>query len=372
VTTDPLRITVIRGHDAAADAAWDAFVASVPGDVLPQTTLWATTKAPGYRSARVEARRAGRIVAGAQLLVRPLPASRVLGTLGYVPRGPLLAEAESDPAVAGTVLDALLAEAKRQRVRALVVQPARDLPAVAAGLAARGFGPSPVEVAPTATIEVDLTPEPAALLAGLRTDHRRTVRRAQQAGVTVRQGSADDLVTFVELYNATAQRQQFEPQPLDYFRNQWDVLHPAGAMALFLAEYEGSVLSAALLTCFGDRAVYRLTGWSGAPMPSAVRPNHLLQWTAMQWAREAGFGVYDLGGVDRRAAEVVVAGGPVPDALRSGPAEFKLGFGGRVTLQPTALWRFFPAVLAPARRLVDRLVREGAPGHRLLVRLRAG
>jgi lipid II:glycine glycyltransferase (peptidoglycan interpeptide bridge formation enzyme) len=365
----------IDGYEPGDDRArrtteWDEFVAHASGDVLPQTDRWAATKAPGFAATTVVARDNGAICAGAQLLVRRLPRIGALGSVGYVPHGPLVGDADGD--TVNRLVDALLAESKRQRVRALIVQPAAPNRALDQALEARGFRPAPTEVAPSATIEVDLTPDPDVLMQNMRTDHRRSVRRAERAGVVIRHGSDADVPTFHELYRSTSVRQGFEPMPLEHLRRQWEILHPVGSMEMLVSEYEGTVLSAGLLTCFGDRVIYRLTGWSGASVPSAIRPNHLLQWRAMQWSRQAGFRYYDLGGIDRAAALALQGGSEPPPGIHSGPAEFKLGFGGRVAVYPTAVWQFSPAVLRPARRAMDGLLREGSAGHRVLARLRAG
>ena len=71
------------------DAEWDAFVAGHPNGSLLQMTNWARLKSRfGWRSERVWLRRDGRLVAGAQILVR----SAALGLIrvAYVPHGPLV------------------------------------------------------------------------------------------------------------------------------------------------------------------------------------------------------------------------------------------------------------------------------------------
>src|SRR4051794_9934694 len=60
----------------------------------------------------------GQIVGGCQLLVRSVP---LIGAIGYVPRGPVLAS--RDPAALDAVLDALRDHARRRRILLLKVQP---------------------------------------------------------------------------------------------------------------------------------------------------------------------------------------------------------------------------------------------------------
>ena len=87
-----------------SDADWDAFVMSIPGGLYQQSTPWARVKErAGWSATRVALGTGGRVVAGAQLLVRRLP---IFGGIGYVPNGPLVPP--GDEASARAVLDALL------------------------------------------------------------------------------------------------------------------------------------------------------------------------------------------------------------------------------------------------------------------------
>ena len=77
----------LRVAHETEDPAWDTFLAETPGGHHVQTSLWAQVRAAaGWRAVRVVARRGDGIVAGAQVLIRPLP---LVGAIGYVPRGPL-------------------------------------------------------------------------------------------------------------------------------------------------------------------------------------------------------------------------------------------------------------------------------------------
>ena len=72
----------------------------------------------GWGVCRVVARRNREIVGGAQILIRRLP---LVGAIGYVPRGPVLAE--DDPVLMGILLDTLRTLAREQRIHYVLVQP---------------------------------------------------------------------------------------------------------------------------------------------------------------------------------------------------------------------------------------------------------
>ncbi len=155
-----------RTHASTAtdDPAWDAFLAATPGGDYLQTSLWAQVKAPfGWRAVRLVVTQDERIVAGAQLLIRPLP---LVGAVGYAPRGPLIAV--DDPELTRLVLDELHRVAKAHRVQYLMVQPPSNGITLAQQLPDWGFRPSPIIMAPIATIRFDLSLEPDDLLARMR------------------------------------------------------------------------------------------------------------------------------------------------------------------------------------------------------------
>lgn len=344
--------------------AWNEFVASSTGDVLSQSTMWGDVKAPGYRSIRIAASRNGHLVAGAQVLVRDLPGRCVVA---YVPKGPV--SPEHDLVATAAVLDRLDQIAGRCRATVSIVQPPDSWPALDRLLAARGYGASPVDVATTATVEVGLGLDDTALFSGLRSSLRRNIRKAERAGVEVRRGDGSDLAPFHALHCATGRRQAFEPMTLGYIERQWQRLHPVGAMEVFIAERAGEAVSAATVSCFGDRVVFKLAGWSGTA--AALRPNDLLHWRILQWAREAGYAYYDLGGFDRAAAVQLVSGRELPSEFRSGHSQFKLGFGGRLVVLPRAVWRAHPAPLRLFQPLGRRMFSDDSAPRRAVARLRS-
>lgn len=71
---------------------WDRFLESVPDNHHLQTSLWAELKSPsGWQASRLALRDNNKIVAGLQILHRPLSK---FGRVGYGPRGPVFARDE--------------------------------------------------------------------------------------------------------------------------------------------------------------------------------------------------------------------------------------------------------------------------------------
>lgn len=354
--TDIDRVSVEVSR-APVDPDWNAFVDATPGGHQLQTSLWAQVKArEGWHPIRLLARRDRKLIGGAQLLVRPTR----LGSIGYCPRGPLLGKDDADTLPA--LLDALAELARSERILYVKVQPPTDRSDMEPILRANGFVASDMQAAPIATVRIDLRHELDEILAGMRATTRQNIRRATRKGTVVRVAGASGLQAFNEVIAATGRRQGFAPYPIEYCAEILEQFGDGERATLLLAENEGMVLSGALIAGYGDSVVYKIGGWSGHGM----RPNELMHWHGMQWAKEHGYRYYDFDGISPTMARMVLAGEELPEEGRRGTTGFKLGFGGEVALFPPTYDRSFHRLLAlPARIAAPRLNHFQAIAHRL-------
>jgi peptidoglycan pentaglycine glycine transferase (the first glycine) len=328
----------VRVSAEPKDPEWDAFVSSLPHGHHVQTSRWGQAKSIlGYRTLRVTASEDGRIVAGGQLLIRQL---MPLVSIAYMPKGPLVAQ--WDPALVRMVVDELKRVARKNHFLVMALQPADHDQEFRALLPDHGFRPSWLELAPTATILHDLTQDTQEILRGMKRQTRQNVNRGGRQGVTTREGTEADLPTFYELHVATSERQRFTPYPEEYFTRMWDVFSEQDLIHLIMAEYQGTPVSALLLISFGNTVIPKTLGWSGEH--GKRRPNDAIFWAAIQWAKGHGYHAYDMEGIDRQGAELMLSGEPLPEELRHTPDFFKLGYGGAVTLMPQA-YCFVPSLL---------------------------
>lgn len=329
---------------------WDSFVATHPGDVLSQTTLWANTKQSGSGHLLVGVRRRGVLVGGAMLLLRRIGPFLVANA----PRGPILDRDHDD--LAPTLVDAILTQVGSWRPTAVIVQPVDLTPPLADALDSRGFGPSPINVSTPATVEIALAPDQDQLLAAMRSSRRRNIRRAAAQGVEVRRGGHEEIALFHDLHTRTGERQGFEPMSLEYLHRQAEILG-SDKFHIYVAHLDGHPLSAATVTAFGDRTVFKLAGFADDELARETRASDLLHWEIMLDSKRLGYRFYDLGGFDREAAVALSRGGEVPDELRATASQFKLGFGGTVKVLPEARWTITPFGWAqrPASALIDNM-----------------
>jgi lipid II:glycine glycyltransferase (peptidoglycan interpeptide bridge formation enzyme) len=318
----------MRVSEEAEDPGWDAFLASrLHGNHL-QTSLWGQVKAPlGWGATRIVVTEDSEIVAGAQMLTKRLP---VLGRIGYVPRGPVLSSGH--PELARAVVGELHRVARSRRMLFLVAQPPGGNEAVAGALRESGFLPGRLEVAPTATLLLDLAADLEDILARMKPDTRRVLRRFSEGRVQVRDGTEGELDTLHRFLEGSSRRQRFTPAPREYLRHMWRTLEPHGQVKLFVVHCEGEDVSAMLVIAFGDTVTLKRGGWSGRH--GHCRPNEAMIWAVITWAKAQGYRYLDFDGIEVEAAGALLEGEALPESLKQTPTSFKLGFGGRPALFP--------------------------------------
>lgn len=329
-------------------ARFDAFVASTTGGDALQSWAWGEVKRPsGWIPVRLMVTDGDTIRAVCQML--RLTPMRGVPPIVYAPRGPVFAPGDVE------AVRELLAAIRTSAGKAYLFtcDPPLDLEAAAplleAGLrpvTSGGFG----GVQPRAVMTLDLSAGADAVFAGFHSKWRYNCRLAERRGVSVREGGREDLKTFYDILVETAARDEFLVRGLSYYETIFDELSAHGMVRLLLADLEGDTIAGILLFSFGDRVTY--TYGASADRHRGVMPNHLLQWTAIRDAANAGFRVYDFRGVSPE-----VDGVPTQDHL-AGLNRFKTGFGaqyeeylGTLDMPLRPVWylawkKFAPRILA--------------------------
>jgi peptidoglycan pentaglycine glycine transferase (the first glycine) len=329
---------------------WDAFVTSRPCSHILQTSPWGELKAHfGWTAERIAVTRGDDIVAGALVLFRPLPMR--LGTLAYVPKGPVL---DFDDEVVGTELVRGLDQLMRQRRAILLkIEPDRvaDL-TFNVRVAKFGFRPSPQTIQPPRTSVIDLERGDHEILAAMHPKTRYNIRLAAKKDVVVRAGTAADLPAFNSLMHVTGERDGFAVHSPDYYAAAYQLFVPADRARLFVATYEERVLAGIFVFVYGRRAWY-FYGASGEVERQRM-PNYALQWAAMQWAKSRGCTTYDLWGIPDEDEATLDAHYLDRNDDLWGVYRFKRGFGGQVRRFAGAYDRVYDPLLYQAYKLYLR------------------
>lgn len=142
--------------------------------------------------------------------------------------------------------------------------------------------------------KIDLTVGAERLFAGMDSAMRRSVRKAQGAGLEVEFGGAPELMdSFYKLHCRTRRRHGVPPQPIRFFRNIQRHLLASGQGFIALVSRQGQALAAAVFLCFGRRALYKFgaSDFRG----QNLRPSNLLMWAGLRKCAEEGFDSLNLG-----------------------------------------------------------------------------
>lgn len=171
------------------------------------------------------------------------------------------------------------------------------------------------------TFWLDLTKTEEQLLAAMKSKTRYNVRLAQKHGVkVVEDNSPEAFEIYLQLMMETTKRQGFYAHTLDYHREMWQILNPAGVAHLLLAKYQGKILVAWVLFTF-NKVLYYPYGASTRENRE-VMPSYAMMWEAIKFGQKMDCKKFDLWGTP----------GPNPDPQDPwyGFHRFKQGFGAQL------------------------------------------
>lgn len=182
---------------------------------------------------------------------------------------------------------------------------------------------------------LDLRGDEASRFAAIKSSHRRKVRDAEKAGVTVAEESGTTgLALLHELQSSTKERREGRgetmslPEAQQYERLQRCFVG-AGNGRLFVGRKEGAPMSAILCGVEGTRAYYLMGGTSAAGFECNAATSVL--WRASVLLAQGGVVELNLGGVPREAETAGHA--------EHGLWRFKEGFAPRRVECRSAVWQ---------------------------------
>lgn len=173
---------------------------------------------------------------------------------------------------------------------------------------------------------------------------RYNIRLATKKGVTVKEGTREDLKEFHKIMVTTGIRDGFITRPLEYFERMYDCLGPEH-IKLLMAYYEGKPISGVIPIMYGNKTWY-LYGASSNEHRNLM-PNYLLQWEMIKIALARKSDIYDLRGVPGIADN------------SNGLYRFKKGFGAEYT-------EFIGEVYIPFKPLTYKLYKISEKAFRNL------
>jgi hypothetical protein len=195
------------------------------------------------------------------------------------------------------------------------------------------------------TLQLDLTSEFGSLFARIDKSARYEIRRAHRLGIEVgTAAAARDYEAFYDCYRQTGLRKGFDALDREtYFGLVSRIKQQPSRGALIVAHLGGTLLGGIIVLRAGRCLHYVYGASTNAPSMRKLPIGYLLQWRAIEWARELRLNAYDFGGYSLDADNTV--------------AKFKAKFGG----SPVRLGRRYRRILRPRLySLADRLKQLGA------------
>jgi lipid II:glycine glycyltransferase (peptidoglycan interpeptide bridge formation enzyme) len=358
VTIDP-----VPGEDRLR--AWDDVVRSCPGADVAQLSGWARVRAvAGFEAIYAFVQANGHLIGGAQILVRRV---RALGAIGYVPYGPVIAASATQSEAACESLAAALETIGRRRVRALFVQPPEGAECTSAALLRRGFRPSDANIAPSASLRIDLTADEVQLRRNLSRRLRSWTNQWAARGVTVREGGEDDFHTASEIHARTAEHNGFIPFTAEYLAAMHRELSPGGHFLLLIGEVHGCPGVMGVYTGSGGILKARLVGLDRSSEAARYDAVAAVDWAALTWAKRNGYRWFDFSGISPVSVRALESGRPTDFDLLPGPDRYKLRFGGVPFRYPQPV----ELIASPIIRLSYDLVRRSRTGRKVLNEIKA-
>jgi peptidoglycan pentaglycine glycine transferase (the first glycine) len=165
------------------------------------------------------------------------------------------------------------------------------------------------------SLRLDLKPGLEEVFANFRATTRHEIRRSEAAGIDVTVAREErELRDFLRLYFGLARERKFSANEPDLLLHIFSglVAEPSRG-GLFLAREGGALKGGILVVRCGARCWYTL---GATAKDGKVTAGHLLQWRAIQWAKESGCREYDFCGYR--------------EGMNTGPSVFKRGFCSRV------------------------------------------
>lgn len=142
---------------------------------------------------------------------------------------------------------------------------------------------------------VDLRPDLDTLWQGLHSSARRAIRKAEREGVVLRTAERkEDLRAFFELHLGVRKyKYHLVAQPYRFFENIWKHFIETQQGLLMVAVYQGEIIGGVLFLIWKNGLHYKFN--ASDPLHLALRPNDLLIWEGIKYAKAQGYTDLDFG-----------------------------------------------------------------------------
>jgi len=286
-----------------------------------QSPEWAKVKKEWAHEEIIIKNEEGKIVGYASILLRKMP--KLKRYIMYVPRGPVW-DIENEE-VFLKIIEEMKKIAKKYKAFILRMDPDisneneefKNLAIKAGFKIKKNIKDINQVIQPKYVFRLDIANKTEEEL--LKSFHEKTrynIRLSTRKGVTVREGTKEDIDIFYNIMKITGTRDNFFIRPKEYFERIFTELGTEH-VKLYIAEYEGKPISAVMPIKYGNKVWYLYGGSSNEHRN--LMPNYLLQWEMIKWGVNSGCEIYDFRGV---------SGFKDTNDPQYGIYKFKKGFNG--------------------------------------------
>ncbi len=295
---------------------WDTFLETHPAPTFLQSWEWAIfNQEQGYQTFPFVIANGETIHAIA--LVIKIPAKR--GAHLLCAHGPVVAkqkEMKEILQVLGTHLETLGKEEQCDFIR--ICPLIKDGIESANLFRDQGFRRAPIHQAPELSWLLSLEPTEEMLLKNMRKATRYTINRTEKDEIEISSNDhIEDLDRFWNVYQETADRQNFTPFAKSYLLKEFETFRTHGRVRFFFASHKGQTISTAMILFSSQSAFYHHGASSHAF--SKINASCAVQWEAIREAKRRGCKFYNFWGI---------APPDQPKHPWTGLSLFKMGFGG--------------------------------------------
>lgn len=244
----------------------------------------------------------------------------IIGKYLFIPRGPVFSGEEAKESCANKLSQI----AKGRKAVWIRIEPQNkdDLHSLKKCFKKLGYKTvkSRKDHQPSQTLMLSLEMTKDELLAQMKAKTRYNIRLAERKGVKIeKKRDKESIDAFIRLSKETAKRDGIVIHPGKYYRKMIETI-PEDMLVLYIAEFRGEVIGAALTSFYGTVATY-LHGASSNTNRNVMAPA-LLQWAMICEAKKRGMKKYDFGGTKIEKDE----SGELLKNNWAGISKFKLGF----------------------------------------------
>lgn len=241
-----------------------------------------------------------KLVSGFQLTIHNIP--RTPWTIGYLPKGEMPTK---------ELIAELKKIGKEENCIFIQLEPNREIESgklkMENAYNPRNYQFSTLNLHPAAhplftkyTFILDLTQSEEELLKNMHQKARYNIKVAQKHGVEIVEDNSDDaFAAYLKLTKETTTRQKFYAHTEKYHQTQWESLPHTKkenqlSSHLFVAKYQGKILTAWILFVFKDTLFYPYGASSS--LNREVMASNLMMWEAIKFGGKLGLKKFDMWG----------------------------------------------------------------------------